>query len=241
MEMVEGDPNSVRRLETRVFVHEVAGWAGYTYRWNPQQTDATLLTAGASETLTLRDRLGVPRQLVWDYPSRSDCLQCHTGNAGTVLGLRTEQTNRMTTWGSLKLNQLELWDAMSYFPRTIGGAGQYLALADPADPNADKMQRARSYMATNCGGCHRPGGALEGDIDLRHQTPDEKTRLVGVRPLRGGLGLPDAYRVKPRAVGSSVLYERMQRLDGTRMPQLGTHAVDARALELIRAWIDAQR
>jgi hypothetical protein len=35
-----------------------------------------------------------------------------------------------------------------------------------------------------------------------------------------------------------VLWERMRRLDGNRMPPLGTHRVDQPAVDLIGEWID---
>jgi hypothetical protein len=61
--------------------------------------------------------------------------------------------------------------------------------------------------------------------------------VIDVRPTRGDLGLPDAFRIKRQVPTSSVLWERMRRLDGTRMPRLGTHVVDAPAVALLDAWI----
>ena len=37
---------------------------------------------------------------------------------------------------------------------------------------------------------------------------------------------------------SSVLWERIRRLDGTRMPTLGSSLVDAQAEALLGTWID---
>ncbi len=239
--LFEGDPGILYRLETRVFVHERAGWAGYTYRWNADQRDAVLLTAGATEVLTIRDAFGRPRQQTWSYPSRTDCLQCHTAAAGQVLGLRTEQANRDTHWGGRVFNQLELWNAMGYFRLPIRAGDSYGTLPAIDDESVPTELRARAYLAANCAGCHRPGGAMNGDIDLRFVTSNANTNVMNVRPWRGSLGLPDAYRVKPGKAGSSVLLERMRRLDGTRMPQIGTHVVDPAGVELIRSWIDSLR
>ena len=55
LEMVSGDPNSTRKLETRVLVFEDTGWAGYTYKWNEQQTDAELLQGSLLEELSVVD------------------------------------------------------------------------------------------------------------------------------------------------------------------------------------------
>jgi len=237
LELVQGQPSSARRLETRVFVHQRTGWAGYTYRWNAQQTDADLLATGLSEVFTVRDRSGNNRQQTWSYPSRSDCLQCHTQAANWVLGLRTLQVNRAADAGGQLVEQLDNWNAMRLFDQVLQGAAAYPRLVDPRDLGQPLRERARSYLDANCANCHRPGGAMNGDVDLRFLTADPGMNVIDVRPTRGDLGLPDAYRIKRRVPGSSVLFERMQRLDGIRMPRLGSSVLDADALALLQAWI----
>src|SRR6185369_722895 len=74
-------------IETRLFMrHPDGNWGGFTYEWNTQQTDATLLQGGA-----VRD-IGGGQQ--WIFPSESQCLECHTAAAGRSLGLETRQLNR---------------------------------------------------------------------------------------------------------------------------------------------------
>lgn len=68
-----------RRIETRLFVqHGVEDWAGYSYAWNAEGTDAELVTGSA-----VRDG--------WYFPSASDCNACHTPAAGYTLGLEARQ------------------------------------------------------------------------------------------------------------------------------------------------------
>src|SRR5262249_47081833 len=51
-----------KRIETRLLVrHEDGEWAGYSYRWNDDETDAYLLSAGDTRVLA--------RQ-TWTFPSR---------------------------------------------------------------------------------------------------------------------------------------------------------------------------
>jgi hypothetical protein len=76
-------------------------------------------------------------------------------------------------------------------------------------------------------------------MDLRGTTPDPATNVIDVPPTAGDLGLPDARRVRPGEKERSVLWERLRRLDGARMPPLASHRVDAAAVDLIGAWIDA--
>src|SRR5205823_6444908 len=75
-----------RRVETRLLMrHSDGEWAGYSYEWNDAQTDATLLPAGKSRSLSGQ---------TWTFPSRSQCLECHTAAAGRSLGLELGQLNR---------------------------------------------------------------------------------------------------------------------------------------------------
>ncbi len=72
-----------RLIETRLFMRHPDGvWAGYSYEWNAQQTDATLVRGGKQVTVD-----GQP----WIYPSNGQCVQCHTEAAGRSLGLETRQ------------------------------------------------------------------------------------------------------------------------------------------------------
>ena len=80
-----------RLVETRLFMrHPDGNWGGFSYAWNAQQTDATLVQGGAT-----RDIGGGQN---WIFPSESQCLECHTGAAGRSLGLETAQLNRTFTY-----------------------------------------------------------------------------------------------------------------------------------------------
>lgn len=84
-----------RRVETRYLVKQQNEWVGYSYRWNEAQTDATLVeAAGRTEDFTIRDASGATKTQTWYYPSRADCMVCHSRAAGFVLGLSTIQMNR---------------------------------------------------------------------------------------------------------------------------------------------------
>jgi uncharacterized repeat protein (TIGR03806 family) len=237
MEMVVGAPSSRRRLETRVMVHQPSGWTGGTYRWNAAQTDAALVTTRAAETLTVRDPAAPNGQRIqdWTYPGVSDCVQCHLPAAGHVLGLTTPQAQRPLPGGQ---NQLGLLNQMRFFDRDIGAPTQYAALPDPADPRHGRAARARAYLAANCASCHRPGGVMQGEIDLRFDTPIANTGLWLVRPTRGDLGLGDPYRIKPWNHRDSVLWHRLAHTGPARMPPLGSAVVDPLGAQVVRDWID---
>src|SRR5262249_42874123 len=72
-----------KRLETRLLVVDHAGLGyGATYRWRADDSDAELLPAGLTEEVATKSG-----PVKWSYPSRSECLACHTTNAGFVLGV----------------------------------------------------------------------------------------------------------------------------------------------------------
>ncbi|MGB9688508.1 PQQ-dependent sugar dehydrogenase [Thermogutta sp.] len=98
------NPRQWRRLETRLLVRTPEGWQGYTYVWNDAQTDAELLD-GAKTAEVLAVTPTGREKFSWYFPSRSDCMACHTPAAGFVLGLNTRQLNRPVVPGfSFSLN-----------------------------------------------------------------------------------------------------------------------------------------
>jgi hypothetical protein len=100
LEMEPGNAASRRWVETRLMTRQAGEWAGYSYRWNEEQTDAELVAGeGADQEFTLRsgDGSNSVRKQVWHYPSRTECMVCHSRAANWVLGLSTAQFNRSTT------------------------------------------------------------------------------------------------------------------------------------------------
>jgi uncharacterized repeat protein (TIGR03806 family) len=240
MELTEGNPNSSRRLETRLLIRDATGaWLGFTYKWNAAETEANLLVSGQTENLTVNLSGGGSITWPYSYPSRTDCLQCHTSAASFALGLATRQLNRAFDYGSVTDNQLRSLNHISYFTTDIGAATQYGAYAAIDDTNASVASRARAYLAVNCAQCHRPGGPTPVALDLRFDTADGAMGAVNVAPTEGTLGLTNARIIAPGSKNTSVLWERMRRLDGTRMPKLASHRVDQEAVDLIGSWIDS--
>src|SRR5260370_1612425 len=86
-------PNQKRRLETRLLVCDEAGGVyGVVYKWRADNSDADLLATNLTEAISIRTSAGARSQM-WYYPSRQDCVACHTANAGGVLGVKTRQLN----------------------------------------------------------------------------------------------------------------------------------------------------
>ncbi len=79
-----------RRHETRLLVLLQGEWAGFTYEWNGEQTEATLVEKGGAD----RELAPGGRAQAWRFPSRAECMVCHSRAAGFVLGLNTLQMNK---------------------------------------------------------------------------------------------------------------------------------------------------
>ena len=217
-------------VETRLLMKHLDGWAGYSYQWNRDKTDADLLDRH-TETVLDADYSHI-------FPSPGECLQCHTAAAGWSLGAETLQLNNtLTDAQGNPVNALEKLHQSGYLDRPVPAALLQLKLYPLDDENASLEQRARSYLHSNCANCHRPGGPIAG-IDLRFQTDFADTGLCDTVPLYGNLGQDAARLVAPGDAARSVLSLRMQALDSQRMPPVASKRVDATAVAIIDAWIN---
>lgn len=231
------DPSSDRRLETRLFVHTDAGWLGFTYRWNDAGTDAFLLAGGETETFAVTAADGSTRTQRYDYPSRTDCLRCHTEVAGRTLGLGARQLNRAFDYALATDNQLRALNHAGWFDTDIGSADGYGAWPALDDSTVPVAERARAWLASNCASCHQPGGPTPTALDLRFDTALEATGMLDA-PASGSFGIAGARIVDPGSPATSVLLERIRRLDDSRMPPLSSHVVDETGVALVEAWIE---
>jgi uncharacterized repeat protein (TIGR03806 family) len=106
LELQEGNPASRRWVETRFLTNQQGEWFGYTYVWNDEQTDAALADAkGLDRDFTIRTAGGTRTQ-TWHYPSRSECMVCHSRAANFVLGPSELQMNKVHDYGGVRDNQL---------------------------------------------------------------------------------------------------------------------------------------
>ena len=222
-------------FETRLFVrHDDGEWAGYAYEWNASLTDANLV---AADGLAKQ----IDGQLDWSYPSRAQCMQCHSQAAGRALGPETAQLNGEILYPSgITSNQLETLEHIGMFSNGLGGLPQDLpALTDVHDTSATLSDRSRSYLHSNCANCHRPNGPGQGSMDFRFQTAFEDTGTCNVDPGLGDLGVPGAKILTPGDPASSVVSLRIHTLGSERMPPLGTQIVDPDGTAAIDAWISS--
>lgn len=220
-------------IETRLFMrHPDGAWGGFSYEWNAEQTEATLLQGGA-----VRD-VGGGRN--WIFPSEGQCLECHTDAAGRALGLETAQLNRTFTYPQTNrtANELTTLNHVGMLTPAITDAASQPVLPDPAG-SAALGDRARAYLHTNCSQCHRPGGTTQSSMDLRYTATLVGTNACDALPSAGDLGLgANARLIAPGDSGNSLLVYRMNRRDSSAMPPLASNTVDTNGVSLIAQWID---
>lgn len=220
-------------VETRLFVrHDDGDWAGYSYEWNDDQSDATLLH-------TLKTK-AVGNQS-WTFPGRSHCFQCHSAAAGSTLGLEVGQLNGDVTYPDTNRisNQLATLDHIGLFTSSVGDPST--AVRYPTIDSSDPIdQRAHAYLHANCSGCHRPGGGGGGSpMDLRFGTASASAGVCNGEPAMGDMGIAGALIVTPGDPSKSVISYRMHATGPAHMPPVTTHLVHEQGVSLIDSWIQS--
>jgi hypothetical protein len=180
LETEEGNPASRRWVETRFLTRQEGEWVGYSYRWNEQQTDAELVSAkGADRTYRIR----VPRSAeypdgvrkqVWHYPTRAECMSCHTRAANFVLGPNTLQMNRLHDYGGTRKNQLEVLEQLGVLRVNYPQEAQD-ALRAEARARGMSEEQANAYVAKQAS---RGGQRQAGTSTLLTQSPARTPRLA---------------------------------------------------------------
>lgn len=217
---VDGEP-----VETRLLVrHEDGEWGGYSYAW--EGGDAALLLGSARRTL----RGGQS----WWYPSRAECLVCHTVEAGRSLGLELAQLDRPHTLADgREVEQLAAWVEMGLIGEALPAVE---ALPDP-EGAAPLEDRARATLHTSCAPCHRPGSFTRDELDLRYSVPFLELGACEVAPVEDDLDIEGAVLLAPGDAARSLVAVRMGRRDVHGMPPIGSLVVDAEGLARVEAWI----
>lgn len=238
MSLSEVDPSVKRNLETRFIVHATDGYYGVTYRWLPDDSDAELIFDGIDEQLVIETADG-SRVQTWRFPGRNECMRCHNANAGGVAGPNTRQLNGDMLYDATGIvaNQLSTLNHLGMFNPSIAEEDipGFLTSVASNDISAGLDIRVRSYIDSNCGYCHRPGGVSAG-FDARLATPLQQQGLINGDVIES-LGVPGEVIIAPGSLEQSVLYQRTASVDNIAMPPLAKDLVDDNGITLLADWI----
>lgn len=207
-------------VETRLLMrHDDGLWAGYTYLWSEDGSDAVLARAGGS--------IETPDG-TWNLPTSAQCIACHTGASGQSLGTETAQFNGDFTYpNGATSNQIATLDRVGVFASSPGDPAALSTFADPA----------RAYLHVQCAHCHRPNSTAPGELDLRETTPLADMHACGETPNETNVGVEDALILAPGEPERSTIPLRMRASGADRMPPLGTVEIDSAGVALIEDWI----
>jgi len=212
-------------IETRLLVHHTNGnWAGYSYEWNDEGTQAFLL-----DDVKLKDIKGQ----TWVYPSPAQCLECHNEPSHFALGTQTIQMNRLHSYTQQASQMGTLFHTGVLEHNKL--AMQQPVMPEPSDSSVSIEQRARAYLHANCAHCHRP--------ENNPATPHNYLFNASLADLCREVEYYDSSNVAKKYLlvagypEYSLIYLRMNRRDELSMPPLGTTVLDLEGLALIEQWI----
>jgi uncharacterized repeat protein (TIGR03806 family) len=239
LDMQQGDSTTRRRVETQILHFDGTEWMPYTYQWNAEQSDATLVNAdGAEQTFDIVDSraAGGRRRQTWQFSGRAECQRCHNRWSGPALAFNTPQLARDHNYGSMTASQLHTFAHIGLIEKPIEEEKDS-KLVNPHDVSATLNDRARAYLHANCAHCHRlhAGGAV-----LSHMHFDlalDKTNMIEARPTQGTFGIHAAQVIAPGDPFRSVLLYRTAKLGSGRMPRLGSTEVDRAGVALLHDWL----
>ncbi|MFM7059128.1 MAG: PQQ-dependent sugar dehydrogenase [Planctomycetota bacterium] len=242
LERRQGDPDSRFPIETRLMVRWQNEWAGYSYRWNNEATDAALVSRdGLDAEFTLTNAAtGTTVSQTWHYPSRAECMVCHSRAANYVLGLCEPQMNcNLPDGNGGSVSQLQRLEQLGYFSKPIDTPpAERLKLVPHDDQTTPLAIRAASWLHANCSSCHVEAGGGNSQFSAEFTEVPEKRRLIDAQPVHSAFELKNARLVAPGAPASSILLHRISQRDRSRMPPIGSLIPDPSGVDLIRRWIE---
>lgn len=216
-----GEGADQRLIETRVLLHRADGWAALPYRWNAEQTEATLALAGG------RIEVATPTGETISYriPNRNQCKECHSLK-GEVIPIGPKARNMAQAWLAGMLAEVPAKaDTLPHWDTRASGSAEPLA---------------RAYLDVNCAHCHQPGGmASNSGLDLRWEQSDRQAIGIFKRPVAAGRGAGGhEFGIVPGAPDQSILAYRLASAEpGVAMPELGKSTVDPDGVAVVRRWI----
>ncbi len=240
LRMNQADPQSARRIETQMLHWDGQEWNPYTYRWNDDETDATLVGKNGDATqFTVTDNTapGGIREINWKFHSRSECLRCHNVWSGIPLTLNTLQLGRGSESELERLTKLELIAANDRGNRRRRRGAIPATLVNPYEAAHPVASRARSWLHVNCSSCHifGAGGGIPSQFNIDKRLSE--ARAVDAEPTRGTFNLANARILASGSPFESVVSYRISTEGAGHMPQIGSRLVDEVGVEIVMDWL----
>ncbi|MEM6473807.1 MAG: sugar dehydrogenase, partial [Planctomycetota bacterium] len=214
-------------------------WKPYTYRWNDEETDASLVEAkGDRIPIRVPDAILGQRTTEHVFASRTQCNTCHhvanqgpmTFNAANLWGERDEE---LPEW------VITSWDEL--VDRGVVKSGKAVRpnakLVNAQDRNESLEARARSYLDINCGACHRRNGGATSSLFLGRSIAEAKMGAINELPAQGDFGITDARILTPGSPEKSILFYRLATAGPGKMPKVIGQEPDIEGAKVVWDWI----
>jgi len=221
-----GEGADQRLIETRLLLHRAEGWVALPYRWNAEQTEATLALAGGRIDLTTP----AGEAISYAIPNKNQCKTCHSKD-GAVIPIGPKARNLSAEW-------LADMGRKGWLAGDTSGGDRLPDWRTHATGPAAPL--ARAYLDVNCAHCHQPGGgASNSGLDLRWEQDDAHALGILKRPVAAGRGAGGHdFSILPGQPDKSILLYRMDSAEpGIAMPELGKSSVDHEGGAVVRRWI----
>ena len=239
--------NEVRLIETRVLVRRDAGWDAIPYRWDEDQSEATLNRIGGIIPLSMSGE-GGSTDFSYVMPNVNECASCHAVNSNEdaihPIGPKARHLNRnfdySKTIGGAR-NQLEQMTKVGFLTGAPEQSTTAPKNADWSDVTASLEDRARAYLDINCSHCHSPVGPA--DTSGLSLLPDASGAAMGEckLPIAAGAGTGNRrWGIRPGHPDDSILVYRMESDEADKMmPEIGRTTVHKEGAALIAEWVAA--
>ena len=204
-------------IETRLLIKIDGSWEAGDYKWNDDQTEATLDPNGSIVPVSWIDSEGETNAVDYEIPSNTDCFTCHqTSGSMTPIGPKMRTIN-FDFNGSNQIQQLIDNDMLEGLTDPTG-----ISLLPRWDDESVSLdRRARAYMDINCAHCHIQGGFCEEQSNLRlgYETPYEESSISESR--------------------FSILARIQNTIPQYGMPLIGTTVIHDEGVALLIEYIDS--
>lgn len=229
-------------LETRLLIHEEAGWKALPYIWNDEQTEAVLEVAGGRKAISWIHSDGTTKSITYSIPNVNQCKGCHVRNSRfSPIGPSARQLNRELDYTDGKLNQLIKWKTsgmLDGLPENLSDCPKAPDWENPQDGTTE--ERARAYLDINCAHCHSATGPANTSGLMLNVHETNPMRLgVFKSPVAAGRGSGNhLYSIVPGKPDESILIYRMKSTDpGVMMPELGRKLIHEEGVKAVEDWI----
>ncbi|HUP12671.1 MAG TPA: hypothetical protein VM187_10675 [Niastella sp.] len=211
------EPSKGKRLiETRLLVKNNGQWLGGTYVWNEAQTDAVLVSKGATVPVSWINEKANSKTISYRIPASKDCASCHNNNNLLMpVGIKIRNLNREVVRNNVTVNQLQYLQNTGVLNAVDDG--RFSQLPHWQSEKYTVAERVRAYLEVNCAHCHSDkGSCARSPLRFAYEIPLANTHI---------------HNKKDRIVDM---------MEKGRMPRIGTTIVDEEALALIKKYLQQQ-